>query len=235
MISLDEKLNIIEQILTDSNKEIYADFKQGVRDSTGFMAFFPHLFVKIAKKLSSMPINRCSLDLGCGNGGWALFAAALGIPSYGIDISPYLVNKANENHAKAVDKGAINPDVPCKFAMGNYFPRDYRSGYAKFALKQGGGKLLQTMPCGFTRDPYKELGINIGDAGFIYAFPWIESMEFLCDFLEKETKRDTLFVLPHYSDFKEVKETKLVLRPVNGVQDSFSASEIWERTAHQNI
>jgi SAM-dependent methyltransferase len=195
-----EKFEAMESLLKGSNELTYRGFATGEIEggnSTGFQPLGPGQFRRLVGHLVKNDLldGRTSIDLGCGNGGWALMAAAAGIPSYGIDASPYLVEQANKNLEFARKEGIISKDLTCKFAEGNMYPGEHIESYNKFAREFDRGG---TLPSGMRTDAYEQLGIDMGDVDLVYAFPWSEGMPFLCGFLEKETNHDTAFVLPHY-------------------------------------
>jgi hypothetical protein len=145
-----------------------------------------------------------SLELGCGAGAWTMLAASLGFPSYGIDINPELVDASKHIRDKARKKGLLDPSVPCEFAVGNFFTPNYlfekrefliNTCYFKDAWKKQG-------------DPYKELGIDIKDAGIIYSWPWPQEIKVAGDFLSQEVADSAIVVLPYYD-----RQNSLTLSP----------------------
>lgn len=185
---ISKTLSIIVKILKESNEQI----KKAHYSDTGFQAMNPLILEKTVLALSKLE-KKPVLDLGCGNGGFALMMANAGFPSYGIDINPYLIKKAEENKEKV--KNLLS--APCKFAVGNFYPRKYLKEYEEFALKNQINPIM--MPFKKTPDPYEKLGIRLKDVRIIYAFTWKDQMPFLLKFLEKEAPQ-AIYVLPHYKE-----------------------------------
>ena len=211
MENLSRRLERINVLLTKSTIEIDRvisfDHDRFVESDTGFVPYYYRFLAEVVEKLDAIiPKNTVSLDLGTGHGAWALMTAAAGFQSYGIDVNPYLIQKARENHISAVDGRLIEPDVACRFAVGNIYSEEYRLAYQNYVYDalapraEDDKRMIQrnTMPLDFEGNPYEELGISIRDVGLIYCYVWADQMGFLCDFLEKETNQDAIFVLPYY-------------------------------------
>ena len=132
---LEIRLNGIRSIMEDSDIKNYFEYEGlKVRKDTGFQPLDPGYLQRIVGDLVKLGYNRdtLSLDMGCGNGGFALFAAAAGFHSYGIDINPYLINEAKKNKELALEQGLINPEIDCEFAVGNMYPSEYIEKYGTF-------------------------------------------------------------------------------------------------------
>lgn len=211
--NLDSRLEGVMNILRVSNRDIMVNYHKEA-DSTGFVAINgPGLYKSVLDLVSIIPDKKrpISLDLGCGDGAWTLMAAAAGFPSYGIDCNEFLINKARENYAIALKRGFINPDTICKFAPGNFYPKNYQEGYKEFAYLNCREENANTMPIVTSGDPYNELGISIKDAGIVYRYLWPIEIPFLCNFLNREVKTGALIILPNYLyRMKELAAEKLV-------------------------
>lgn len=202
--SLDERLLRMTQILTSSTRVVTRCFSSGQRcNASGFIAYNPAgLFRLINKTIRVLHDRRpLSLDLGCGNGGWTLMAAAAGFPSLGIDINSFLIAHAERNHRTARDQGLIDPQTRCEFSVGNMYPAGYRPTHSRVSEEAVGPNI--------NVDAYQSLGVKLQDAGIIYAYAWPSEMPFLCRFLAENASPDTILVLPLYATGNYNKDLRL--------------------------
>jgi hypothetical protein len=206
-----ERLDDLCLLLKRANDRTWSD------RSTGFVPMrLEHLmeFMKVVKaSASEKPI---SLELGCGTASWTLMAAAMGYPSYAIDINPHLVDEAKRSRDKAKKWGIIDPSTPCEFALGNFFTEKYLTEQKRFIQDnchfEGAWKKQG--------NPYKELGIDIKDAGIIYTWPWPEEIQVPSDFLAREAAESTIIILPYYYSQRILKTKPLSRR------DEFSFGDV---------
>ena len=107
-INLKKRLQGVAQILEQSNIKLCNQVSDGsFKNTTGFQPITTEALFNYAQAISKLNLDyqTKSLDLGCGNGAWALIAAALGFSSYGIDIDEFVIQEARKNYALAVEKG----------------------------------------------------------------------------------------------------------------------------------
>jgi len=129
--------------------------------------------------MAKRPI-KTAIDLGCGNGAFALMAAALGWSSYGIDASPVLVRKACQLRDLLRQQGLILAEVTCEFVQGSIYPGAWQADYQAFVAAEAKNDV--TMPV-VKGDAYVSLGIALDEIDMIYAFTWSDQMPFLCRYL----------------------------------------------------
>jgi SAM-dependent methyltransferase len=190
-----KQLNNLEEIAynleTVNRRLAHTDYAR----ETGFVPMHPsrlrQFIINITENMDSHPI---SLELGCGTAGFTLMAASLGYPAYGIDANPVLLDSAKKMRDEAREKGLIAPEVPCEFALGNYFPVEFLETH----------KDLLKSSCHYDKawkkmgNPYNELGIDIKDAGIIYTWPWPDEINPISHFLNDEVADSAVVVLPYY-------------------------------------
>jgi SAM-dependent methyltransferase len=229
-LPLAKRMDQMVEILHQSNDQI-REREYGRRcdkpflNDTGFQPLWPGYFSDAAKRLSTLCPNRkkkVSLDLGCGNGGWALTAAVLGFSSYGIDFSPELIEEARKNLTLAREKGLIKRETICQFAIGNMYPQDWIEEYKKAREKRYRD---ETMPLREPGQPYQELGIRLKEADVVYSFPYEDQMPVLCQCLAQESKPTAFFFLPHYAKMSSY--MRLKLDPVEG--PGYGLDTLWKR------
>ena len=205
MEQLESRLYGIAELMEISHREIYETIKKGeLKDDTGFMGYNPYLLHSSVAALASSPELQgrkpITLDLGCGNGGFSLMMASLGFPSFGIDINPYLIEKAGENHAKAVERSLIDDKTRVGFAAGNFYPKNFLDEYRSFALRNRTSNA--SIPLSEEKNPYEELGITLSEAGIIYSWINMEQDDFFTHVVLRETKPGTIFALPNMNHYK---------------------------------
>ncbi|MEK6906522.1 MAG: class I SAM-dependent methyltransferase [Nanoarchaeota archaeon] len=189
----------IRDILNNSNYEINTDSgNKRELNSTGFYALCPDRLKYLTEEVIKLGLNSetLSLDMGCGNGGFALMAAAVGFNSFDIDANSFLIDKARKNFRLAVEQDLVDSSTICKFAVGNMYPEYYLNAYEEYA-KNLGNSYMESTPRKIKGEPYKELGIKISDFGIIYCFPWSEQRKFLTNFLASEARDNAILILPH--------------------------------------
>lgn len=210
-MQLKDRLNGIVKILKESSSILE---KNNQVLSTGFIAFNPEELVKAIFLLSEIKPNGVSLDFGCGNGGWALLAAAAGYSSYGIDINPLVIEHAKKNYQKAVLQGLIDPKVICKFSCGDMIPDHHKESYTKYVNEVLENK--ESMPItSSVKNPYHELEISFNDIDIIYCWAWPTQSRFLYNLLAQEAKKDTIFVLPAYKRYTQGEHMNAALKMSN--------------------
>ncbi|MEK6825451.1 MAG: hypothetical protein AABY00_01560 [Nanoarchaeota archaeon] len=165
---------------------------------TGFRTFSleAQQYLAIAARQRFPSGSPLSLDLCCGLGGWAQFAAALGFYSYAIDINSFLINKAESLALESRMKGDLLPHTVCRFAVGNVHIGSNENQYRLHAMPEID---REVMPLVFGNNPYIQLGISLRDAQVIYGFVWPKHAPSFCTLLAEHTRPDTLFVLPMYT------------------------------------
>jgi hypothetical protein len=166
--------------------------------ATGFKPMEPGTMLNLMSLIISVsPRARpISLELGSGVGSWTILAAAFGFPSYGIEINPKLVEAARKNRQLAIKMGLLDPKVPCEFAVGNYFTQRFLKNSSAL-IKEKASFSGSANP---GADAYRQLGINIRQAGIIYAYPWPDELELICRFLADEAKTGAIIALPGLGD-----------------------------------
>jgi SAM-dependent methyltransferase len=195
-----QRLAAIVELLKESNKRI-EDSREA--EGTGFLSFDPERIAQTVLELSAISRPpRSVLDLGCGNGQFALLAAAAGYPSYGIEIEPRLIDEARHLHEICVERNLIDKNIPCRFVAGDMIPFEYREQYRKFRTEHNENEA--SMPISEdTSDPYKELGTSIQTADIIYCWSWPGQSRFLYNLLEDIAKPDCVFILPSYERYTQ--------------------------------
>ena len=222
MFSLSERLHGIARILEESN----AALQINEADATGFIPVLPELLIDSMLKMTEFAQGKTSLDLGCGNGGWLLMAAAAGFPSYGIEINALLVDHAQENYLRAVDMGFIDAAVPCVIITGDMIPSHFSKEYDSFRKSHTENE--RSMPIApMVEDSYARLPVSIATADIVYCWAWPTQSRFVFNMLDKEAKRDVIFVLPSYQRYTQgehmnamfKEENKLIIAPLAVVRE----------------
>jgi hypothetical protein len=201
------------------------------RDTTGFVPMYVEGLLEYMEAIINSGVKKdtISLELGCGAGTWTLFASSLGFPSYGIDINPELVDAAKHIRDIARKTGLMDPSVPCEFAVGNFFTDQYLFEQREFLMTEAryrGAWKKQG-------DPYKELGIDIKDAGIIYTWPWPQEIKVAGDFLSREAADSAIVVLPYYPDQSSLKLSPL--RRLHGGKFGFDSVVGVKMTQHHPL
>jgi SAM-dependent methyltransferase len=207
-MELNQRLNGVAQIIERSNAELKHVGKSLL---TGFVPAAPELLVKAALELRKHKESGTSLDLGCGNGGWLLMAAAAGYPSYGIDLNPILLKECKRNYDEAVARGFIDPQTPCLFVRGDMIPRKHREEYEEFT--RANAHPAHSQPINRTIAGYEGLPVDMSTADIIYTWAWPVQSRVLYPILQREAKQDAVFVLHSYRRYmRETREAGLLLR-----------------------
>ena len=209
LLSLGDRLQGIVHIL-DKDNEMLKNL-----DAAGYLAYDPStLRDALLRLLKIVKLPARSLDLGCGNGGWLLLAAAAGFSSYGIEINPELLRHCKRNYDLAVQSGFIDPATECKFVQGDMIPPKHRKRYEEFAKKHADvGKSMPLTRTG--TDVYLQLGIDLGSADIIYTWSWPTQSRFFFNMLEHEAKADAIFVLPSYVRYTQGEHMNAYLQEPN--------------------
>lgn len=200
-LAVEERLFRMAALMTQSIQNVMRIFDSGVsNNSTGFIAYNPAGLCRLMLNILRLVENRrpASLDLGCGNGGWTLMAAAAGFPSFGIDISPFLIGHARRNCRAARASGLIAPETQCEFIVGDMYPAAYRPTQTT-ASEEPAPEQPASDAARAEIDPYELLGMSVAHAGIIYAYAWPKQMPALCRFLAATVRPDTILVLPVYA------------------------------------
>ncbi len=197
MLSVEDRIYGMVKILAESNMEI--ESPQSVK--TGFVAVPPEILAdSILELLKHTDTTHTSIDLGCGNGGWMLIAAAAGFASYGIELNPFLIEHTQKNYELGVAAGFIDIATPCAWTVGNMIPLRFNSSYMKF--REQHEKQKSNMPVGaMLEDSYSRLPITIATADIIYCWAWPTQSEFIFNMLEDEVKQGAVFILPSYENY----------------------------------
>jgi hypothetical protein len=224
MLSLKERLRGIVGILNASNAELRYT---GVGEA-GFVAVPPELLAQsMLALLENADITKVSLDLGCGNGGWMLMAAAAGFPSYGIEINTELMERAQLNYESAIAAGYIDPVTPCAWIVGDMIPLRYTDAYAFF--RKSHALQEHTMPIGpVVEDAFMRLPTSIATADIIYCWSWPTQSQFIYNMLEDEAKIGAVFIVPSYEQYirgeythDTLIENRLLLTPLSNIQNVY--------------
>jgi SAM-dependent methyltransferase len=163
----------------------------------GFVAVHPDILADVMRKLKEIIPSGTSLDLGCGNGGWVLMAAAAGYKSYGIEINPLLIDICKKNYQEAIRHGIIKKDAVCVFEQADMIPSKYHNEYELF---QGHHAEAKASAPKITANQSK-LPVTIKNADIIYCWAWPTQSRFLFNVINKEAKADAIFVLPSYKRY----------------------------------
>jgi SAM-dependent methyltransferase len=200
MLPLPEGLQAIAEILERSNAELEKDDEA---NATAFFPLAPQKLVSIVLKLLTVTEPQLScLDLGCGNGGFALMAAAAGFPSFGIDINPKLIEHATMNYRMCVERNLIDASITCKFIVGDMILPEFRKKYEEFAREYP--EVGRSMPQNNDdHDCYVDLGISISNANIVYCWSWPTQSRFLFNYLAETAKPEAIFVLPSYERYTQ--------------------------------
>lgn len=208
------RLNQVSSIVNQSYAQLYSAYGQKtLENNTGFQGMPPQLIQGCL--VNAMVANRnirSAMDLGCGNGGFALMAAALGWDSYGIDASAALVQRACQLRDVLRAKGLIDPGVVCEFTVGSIYPQSWQARYERFVARTA--KNAFTMPVGAATDAYERFGIELADVDMIYAFTWSDQMPILCSYLNEAAAANATFLLPHYRGVEGRFDEDLKLKPL---------------------
>jgi len=171
--------------------------------------------------LAVAPPPRRVLDLGCGNAGFALLAAAAGYESYGVDIAPTLVAEAERLYKVCLNRNIIGANVSFHVVVGDMILPSHRASYIAFRKQHDENEM--SMPMSETpEDIYVKLGIRLEEADVIYCWSWPMQSRFLYNYLEETTKQDCIFVLPAYVRYTQGEHmnealqlpNKLILAPI---------------------
>lgn len=193
-----KRLNQVSTRISVSYKQRYSRYaSKADANTTGFQGMPPQLIQPclINALSANRPIKR-AIDLGCGNGAFALMAATLGWNAYGIDAAADLVEEACQLRDDLRKGGLIDADIVCEFAVGSIYPADWQQSYESFVVEQAKNEF--TMPVGMPTNAYEQLGISLSEMDLIYAFTWSDQMPFLCRFLDASASPEAVFLLPHY-------------------------------------
>ncbi|MEJ2670396.1 MAG: class I SAM-dependent methyltransferase [Gammaproteobacteria bacterium] len=196
------RLDQVDRLVSASYEQIYAAYQnseqnEGLQVQTGFQGMPPALIrICFMNLLAARRSFATAIDLGCGNGVFALMAAALGWDSYGIDASEYLIEQAILLRDQLRAAGVIAMETRCEFAVGSIYPPESNTAYEDFVRQHA--KNAITMPVGLPTTAYAQLGITLSAIDVIYAFTWSDQMPFLCQFLNTQAQEKAVFVLPHY-------------------------------------
>jgi hypothetical protein len=192
LLPLHERLQGVVHILEKDNEKLKTI------GAAGYLAYDPAtLRDALLHLLDAVALPKTSLDLGCGNGGWLLLAAAAGFSSYGIEINPKLLEHCRRNYELCVQLGYIDPATTCRWIEGDMIPPKHRKAYEEFAKEHP--EVGRSMPLMHsTANMYPQLGIGISTADIVYTWSWPTQSRFLFNMLQKEAKDDAIFVLPSY-------------------------------------
>lgn len=123
------------------------------------------------------------LELGSAIGVIAIMADLLGIEACGIEIAPELVSEAR-GLAKRYDSAA-------RFATGTFIPDGYRF------VSETGDTRMGTV--GIGEPAYSELGFELADFDWVYAYPWPGEGEVLRDLLRRRGAPGATLLLHGYT------------------------------------
>jgi hypothetical protein len=200
---LAKRLQGVVDILNASNAELMSP----ASDATGYIAVPPaRLVAAVMELLAHTDTTAVSLDMGCGNGGWMLLAAAAGFPSYGVEINPFLADHCQRNYDLAVAAGYIATDIPCAVIVGDMIPPRFSERYDDFRKTHPG-----SMPIGaVVEDAYSRLPVSIATADIVYCWAWPTQSRFVYNMLQDEAKESAFFVLPCYESYMTGANASLV-------------------------
>ncbi len=192
-----ERLQGVVDILDDSNMELESP-RSG---ESGYIPSPPQMLAEaVVGLLAHADISKVSLDLGCGNGGWMLLAAAAGFASHGVEINPFLVSHLQRNYERAIAAGLIDPATPCSWTIGDMIPVRLSAQYGEFRRLHKAQE--RTMPIAAVReDSYARLPVDPSTADIVYCWAWPTQSRFVFNMLQDCAKGDALFVLPSYEEY----------------------------------
>lgn len=205
-MELPRKLRAVADLVAQENARLEK------KDIPGFLPYDPHQLAQaLLAAMEHLPAGARSLDLGAGTGAWWLMAAAAGIPSYAIEISPELARCAQRLRAACIRQGLIDPKTPCSLAQGDMIPSRWSGRYASFIRQHA--EVARSMPQG--DDAYASLGLRLQDAQLIYCWAWPTQSRFLFNMLAAEAAPDALFVLPSYVRYTQGEHMNQTLQEPN--------------------
>ena len=118
------------------------------------------------------------LEWGSGLGVVAIMASRLGFESYGIEVEPLLVERAEELAQR------YGPDT--QFAAGSFIPDDYQ-----WNIEMPGNPSRTETD---SRAGYSELDMQLDDFDLVYAYPWPDEHGLYLDILRNHSGKNTLFL-----------------------------------------
>lgn len=210
-MELHERLSGVVDILIDSNNELQSP----KADETGFIPVPPEMLAQsVMALLEHTDTTHTSLDLGCGNGGWMLLAAAAGFPSYGIDINPFLIDHCQRNYERAIAAGFIDAATPCAFITGDMIPLEFSARYDAFRKLHT--ETANSMPiAAVVENAYDRLPVSVATADILYCWSWPTQSRFVFNMLDAAAKKDAIFVLPSYARYTQGAHVNAATEVVN--------------------
>lgn len=215
-MDLRERLDGVARILAESHQELSVS----PIEDTGFVPADPaRLIAAILCVMGHADFAKKSLDLGCGNGSWALMIAAAGYSSFGIEINPLLFDHAQRNLMQGIRRGFID-EGKCTLVLGDMVPVKFSKAYD--AYRRAHSAHPHNMPVGaVVNDAYGELSLSMATADIIYCWAWPTQSRFVFNMLAEEAKEGALFVLPSYLRYTQgeflqdlEEENRLFLTPL---------------------
>jgi SAM-dependent methyltransferase len=180
-------------------------------EATGFVGYdLPALIDTVLELCRIAPPPRTVLDLGCGDGRFALLCACAGYPSFGIEINPLLI--AHAERLREELGGCLA--ASCVFATGDLLLPEYRERYRSF-LKQHNGYPTSSPNSETDEDVYATLAVSPRDAAVIYCYAWPTQSRFFFNYLNEVARRDAVFVVPAYERYTTGEHLNAMLRVAN--------------------
>jgi hypothetical protein len=171
-----------------------ADLVTGWR---GFVpANYPEIYLALKRLRGRGPAGGGTarfLEWGSGIGTVTIMADLLGFESYGIEIDPDLVARA-ESLAARFESGAT-------FVEGTFFPDGYRPPRGA-----GGAKGVRTKLGG--RPGYDVLGLDVSDFDVVYAYPWPGEETLYEDIFDRHARPGATLVCYHSLDHVSVRAAR---------------------------
>lgn len=147
--------------------------------SRGFDAYVPADYPMVYEELLKLRGHAINfLEWGSGLGVVTIMASRLGFDAYGLEISPELVEQA-EQLAK---KFGCQP----KFAVGSFVPTQY-----EWDPQMGEDGLRTDFDAA---DGYDEIGMSLDDFELVYAYPWPDEHDVFQDIMKKHGAQNSLFM-----------------------------------------
>ena len=157
--------------------QLWAEFRR--HSGPLFHHLVPADYTAVAAALRTLrPEAETFLEFGSGIGAITVAAARLGYEAYGIEIDPWMVDRA--------EALARKHEAPATFARGSFVPVEFAYRVEQQAID---------MPWLADGEPaYEELGMDLDDFDLIYAFPWPGQRELLEELLQRHARPGARFL-----------------------------------------
>ncbi|MGH7294263.1 MAG: class I SAM-dependent methyltransferase [Polyangiaceae bacterium] len=177
----------VERLLVEA-EAIWRAFDADV--VTGWQGFIPAVYPDVYLALKRLKEGASTfLEWGSGIGTVAIMADMLGYESYGIEIHPQLVERAEALAARFGSRA--------QFACGTFIPEDYRP------RAQADDDDVAHTELGGTPG-YEEIGLSLDDFDVVYGYPWPGEEAFFEDVFDQLGRPDAALVCYHSLDHVQV-------------------------------